>query len=215
MQATMKKTVTVFAALAALATAPSAQAASIFSPGDPLLSGSTTITFSEVAPGTLNPTIFGVSFSGVSANTVVSSFGGPNPRLTNQTDGIFGTTVLIQFGTGVSAFGTDLLRVNSNTTLEAFDSNNILLGSVLLIASGTPAIDGFRGLGGFGTSIASARIVTTDFLSVDNFQFVSSAAAVPEPGTWAMLILGFGTIGFAMRRRAATAKASRLQLTYA
>lgn len=26
-------------------------------------------------------------------------------------------------------------------------------------------------------------------------------AAVPEPGTWAMMLLGFGAIGFAMRRR--------------
>lgn len=29
------------------------------------------------------------------------------------------------------------------------------------------------------------------------------AAAVPEPGTWAMMLLGFGAIGFAMRRRSA------------
>jgi len=25
--------------------------------------------------------------------------------------------------------------------------------------------------------------------------------AVPEPGTWAMMLLGFGAAGFAMRRR--------------
>jgi hypothetical protein len=28
-----------------------------------------------------------------------------------------------------------------------------------------------------------------------------TAAAVPEPGTWAMMLLGFGAIGFSMRRR--------------
>jgi hypothetical protein len=28
-----------------------------------------------------------------------------------------------------------------------------------------------------------------------------SFAAVPEPGTWAMMLLGFGAVGFAMRRR--------------
>ncbi len=27
------------------------------------------------------------------------------------------------------------------------------------------------------------------------------AAAVPEPSTWAMMLMGFGAIGFAMRRR--------------
>lgn len=39
--------------------------------------------------------------------------------------------------------------------------------------------------------------------------------AVPEPGTWAMMILGFGLVGGAMRRRAASAKAARVGLTYA
>ena len=31
--------------------------------------------------------------------------------------------------------------------------------------------------------------------------------AVPEPGTWAMMLLGFGAVGFAMRRRRAPALA--------
>lgn len=30
---------------------------------------------------------------------------------------------------------------------------------------------------------------------------VSRVAAVPEPATWAMMILGFGAVGYAMRRR--------------
>jgi hypothetical protein len=29
----------------------------------------------------------------------------------------------------------------------------------------------------------------------------ANVAAVPEPGTWAMMLLGFGAIGFSMRRR--------------
>lgn len=36
----------------------------------------------------------------------------------------------------------------------------------------------------------------------DNITFGSDVPnAVPEPGTWAMMLLGFGAIGFAMRRR--------------
>lgn len=39
----------------------------------------------------------------------------------------------------------------------------------------------------------------------------SSVAVVPEPATWGMMILGFGAIGGAMRRR----KAAALRVTYA
>lgn len=39
-------------------------------------------------------------------------------------------------------------------------------------------------------------------VTFDNFSFTTSAtAAVPEPATWAMTIVGFGAIGGALRRR--------------
>lgn len=36
---------------------------------------------------------------------------------------------------------------------------------------------------------------------VDNITFTGQYVAIPEPGTWAMMILGFGMAGSAMRRR--------------
>ena len=48
-------------------------------------------------------------------------------------------------------------------------------------------------------------------------QFISYTAgngAVPEPATWAMLILGFGLVGGAMRRRTSKVTASRMALSY-
>jgi len=36
-----------------------------------------------------------------------------------------------------------------------------------------------------------------------------SVAAVPEPATWAMMLLGFGAIGFTMRRRKDLPRANR------
>ncbi|GAA3996073.1 hypothetical protein GCM10022211_00990 [Sphingomonas humi] len=36
--------------------------------------------------------------------------------------------------------------------------------------------------------------------------FSAAAGAVPEPGTWALMLVGFGAIGFSMRRRRATAR---------
>jgi hypothetical protein len=39
--------------------------------------------------------------------------------------------------------------------------------------------------------------------------------AVPEPATWAMMLLGFGAIGFAMRRRRDTVASRRIRIAYA
>lgn len=47
---------------------------------------------------------------------------------------------------------------------------------------------------------------------IDNFQVVSGfAGAVPEPSTWAIMILGFGAVGFAMRRRSKVSFKTQLQ----
>ena len=60
--------------------------------------------------------------------------------------------------------------------------------------------------GGFTATSASTALTFTfqhnpDYWYIDN---VSVQGAVPEPATWAMLILGFGAIGAGMRRRERT-----------
>ena len=50
-----------------------------------------------------------------------------------------------------------------------------------------------------GDAITGIRLLSSrNSLEIDNIGIVS---AVPEPGTWAMMLLGFGAIGFTMRRR--------------
>lgn len=44
---------------------------------------------------------------------------------------------------------------------------------------------------------------------------VSISAAVPEPSTWAMMLIGFGAVGFGMRKRKATQGQTRLRVAYA
>ncbi|QIK79897.1 PEP-CTERM sorting domain-containing protein [Sphingomonas piscis] len=53
-----------------------------------------------------------------------------------------------------------------------------------------------------GTSITGLALSSSsNSLEVDNFGVV---AAVPEPSTWAMMLVGFGGVGFSMRRRKVT-----------
>lgn len=47
------------------------------------------------------------------------------------------------------------------------------------------------------------------------FSFSAASAAVPEPATWAMLILGFGAIGATLRRRSNAVRVGRGKLHFA
>jgi hypothetical protein len=58
----------------------------------------------------------------------------------------------------------------------------------------------------FGTNAGGSH-TNTFFI-----QLGSGAGAVPEPGTWAMMLVGFGAIGWSMRRTRATAKQRLLQV---
>lgn len=71
-----------------------------------------------------------------------------------------------------------------------------------LVANGNQSV-GRRVNYDFGT----ARVTKVEFLSSGNsFEFDSLAgAAVPEPATWAMMILGLGGVGAALRRRRSAA----------
>lgn len=64
---------------------------------------------------------------------------------------------------------------------RALNGLNIGQGTYTITIRGTPGTES----GSLGGTVA----------------FQSVAAAVPEPGTWAMMLLGFGAVGFSMRRR--------------
>jgi hypothetical protein len=65
-------------------------------------------------------------------------------------------------------------------------------GSLTLTGNGTIRMTGLDATPGLFTLTAQGRQITS---------FSASAAAVPEPGTWAMMIIGFGALGYSLRRR--------------
>ncbi len=124
----------------------------------------------------------------------------------------------LTFATPLSAFGLDVLFQSldgaSFASFTAYDaSGDILVLLPLTIPGNTAGAPGGAFFIGFVSDSPSTnikRIVFNDLdddaanpdanLGYDSFRF-TMAGAVPEPATWGSLILGFGLVGGALRRR--------------
>ena len=79
------------------------------------------------------------------------------------------------------------------------------MGSVNVVANMNDNVDQFIGL----SSVTAFDRVTISYGTaglyafIDDFRLGAPAAtgAVPEPATWAMMLVGFGAVGGALRRR--------------
>ncbi|MBL8657449.1 MAG: PEPxxWA-CTERM sorting domain-containing protein [Altererythrobacter sp.] len=69
-------------------------------------------------------------------------------------------------------------------------------------------------VGAGGATLRFTANGTSDSLGgyIDNITLYS---AVPEPGTWALLILGFGVLGHSMRRRSSKVRIAKASLNFA
>ncbi len=122
-------------------------------------------------------------------------------------------TMMISFATPTSGFlaelfWTDNAYTNLNSaSIAVYDSGNNLLEYIALNSNGAGI-----GLGSdyYGFTRATADISYVKFsnsnIGARNLSYVGPTigevvGAVPEPGTWAMMLIGFGAIGLAMRRK--------------
>ena len=97
------------------------------------------------------------------------------------------------FISGIS--GTfNLTKVDDDGFSESWRRSNLLLGA----GQYTLTMNGATAGAGAGALAGNVTI----------------GQAVPEPGTWAMMLLGFGAIGFAMRRRKQAEGTKRIRLSY-
>ena len=119
----------------------------------------------------------------------------------------------------VSANGTDFFSV-ANATPASFGGARDLAGDGITANTGRQSYDiggavaalgasefQYIRLNGLPTSFSGGQIRTAnsgngfdlDTIGIANFTAASTMSAVPEPGTWLMMILGFGLIGGTMR----------------
>ena len=99
--------------------------------------------------------------------------------------------------------------VDAYNKIEFLDASNVVLGSftgsdIFYPANGNQTdpnlnpVVMFNVTGDDVTKLAKLRLTSTsNAFETDNY----AINAVPEPGTWALMVLGFGLMGFGMRRR--------------
>ncbi len=159
-----------------------------------------------------NPlTISGATFETLGGFNYIASAGGTQSLCTstsaaspancsNDLSVIFDSAVSdISFTFG----GNNITTVGADIGDVQIFSGATLLGVVDVIVADADIFGTFDlvSLAGFG-DVTSLLISSTDAGGVlyDDFSF-TPGAAVPEPATWAMMILGFGLAGGAFRRR--------------
>lgn len=172
---------------------------------------STERALGSLGSGTLSPIYFGGVFTNALTSAITSltfDYTGEQWRLGNSTDD--GLLFQYQLGaTGVSggtwttvnALAFAPLFTNGTATGAALDGN---LAANQRVISGT--ITGLSLLAGqsFGFRWVDTDSTGADQgLGVDNLTITGAGAVgvVPEPATWAMMFLGFGSMGYVMRRR--------------
>jgi hypothetical protein len=191
-------------------------------------------TITYTASGTASGTIGANSFSNDSYS-IVATGNTANTQLCQQPGSIPGCNIVLDDTMQISIDGLGTYTVSPTTIF--FDNTNSGIIGFLQVSGGGNLNFFFYGVGAsefysydavsaigplsyFAITINNAPLgsnaVDTNggLLTFDagssfgTFQAVLAQGAVPEPSTWALMLLGFGMVGMAIRRRSAAAGAA-------
>jgi hypothetical protein len=170
--------------------------------GTSIVSASPALAAPVLVQGSTNYSGAPVTFGFGDSTFTFASTGDPfNPTAvrtggTGQINTIFGspTTYFVDRGTVTFGPGMQYAAFNALTTISYSNGNNFI---GLRATSGTDVFFGYA----FTTNNILNGVVFNNVANQAITASVNLPAAVPEPATWAMMLLGFGAIGFAMRRR--------------
>jgi hypothetical protein len=127
------------------------------------------------------------------------------------------------FSDTFSTAGATPLSLTENSTLENHFASPIVIGADSFLAGSLAGLLNFTSSGGAAATVGEdgfgiflpagftgSMSTNTFYLGYDDRinnaddnhdDFIVRATVLPEPGTWAMMLLGFGAAGFAMRRQ--------------
>jgi hypothetical protein len=116
--------------------------------------------------------------------------------------------------TTISALSLYIGSVDTWNSISFYTGDNVLINTILgpdlrAAAGGSSTVDVTDGR--FFFDLAGQNVDAVTFSSSQNsMEFDNIAASVPEPGVWAMMLLGMGGLGYALRRRRFASEANAI-----
>lgn len=168
---------------------------------DERLAGGTVLTFDETARGNRTELDLGlVTITGV-INVSTDYAGSYNTTGTASLQNRMGdgSQFYFSFSSPVTAFGFNWGASDGEWTLNAYNSEAVLVDTFVLPAVRESNAGEFFGIAGDDIKYVTLSHDGYDWVFLDNFTFV--AAAIPEPATAALAAGLLGLAGVAWRRR--------------